>query len=274
MSIVGVTGYRGRLGKYLIENLGYVPLKCDVTDPDEVKREMELVQPDTIIHCAAVTDVDGCEGSLYEDALKINVHGVTNIRHAFEGQVIYISTDYVFDGIDGPYNEEAYPSPICHYGLTKSMGEEVIHEWDYPTDVILRTTILYGGHKSDFVTAILDRLKKNEQFPVVGNLIGSPTYVPHLAEGIKKLVSLARPPRIVNISGSDCISRWTFASMIAKTFDYQVYNILMTMRNNGAAKRPKMAGLKLDLARTLNIPIFSAWDGLEEMKNERQKEIG
>jgi len=264
---VAVTGHRGRLGKYLVDRLKYVPLECDVTKPKKVAKEIERVQPDTIIHCAAVTDVDGCEGALYEDAIQVNINGTTNIRQSFEGQVIYISTDYVFDGVDGPYSEESYPSPICHYGYTKKRGEDVIQEWDYPTDVIVRTTILYGGHKPDFVTSILDRLGRNEQFPVTGMLIGNPTYVPHLAEGLYKLVSLKRPPRILNIAGENRISRWTFASLIAKAFGFPKYNILMTMRTNGTANRPKNAGMKLELAKTLNIPIYSVQDGLQVMKN-------
>jgi len=267
--IIAVTGYRGRLGKYLVDRLDYVPLECDVTDIDSVRREIERVQPDTIIHCAAITDVDGCEGALYQDAIEVNIRGTENVRNSFEGQVIYMSTDYVFDGIDGPYNEDAYPSPICHYGYTKARGEEIILDWDYPTDVIVRTTILYGGHKPDFVTSIVHRLKRNEQFPVTGALFGNPTYVPHLAEGIEKLVSLKSPPKIVNISGDNRISRWTFASMIAKTFGYPKYYILMTMITEGVANRPKSAGFKLELAKVLNIPIYSVEDGLKVMRDVR-----
>ncbi len=107
--------------------------------------------------------------------------------------------------------------------------------------------------------------------PVTGGLIGNPTYVPHLAKGIKSLIALKRPPRIVNISGKDWLSRWTFAYKIAKTFGYPVYHILMTMRCNGNANRPKLAGLKTDFARTLGIPIYSAEDGLEEMKDGYEK---
>jgi dTDP-4-dehydrorhamnose reductase len=268
---VFVTGCQGRLGKYLVDNLGYHPLECDVTDIASVKvaiREHTLYNElDTIIHCAAFTDVDDCEGAGYDKALKVNVRGTCNIRTAFRGQIIYLSTDYVFDGRDGPYSEEAEPNPQCHYGMTKLYGEEEILEADYPRDVILRTTVLYGGHKPDFVTAILEKLKTNELFEVTGALLGSPTYVPHLAKGIKKLVMLKQPPRIVNIVGRDVITRWVFACNIAKVFGYPIHNVLLTMvGQTGAALRPRLAGLKVDLARTLNIPIYSVQDGLEEMR--------
>ena len=216
-----VTGYQGRLGKYLIDNLGYFPLECDVAELSSVKialNKNEATEKDTIIHCAAITDVDGCEGAVHGRAIEVNIRGTNNIRSAFKGQVIYLSTDYVFDGKDGPYKEEAKPNPQSHYGKTKWYGEEEILDADYPTDVILRTTILYGGHKPDFVTAILKQLKVHSSFEVTGSLLGSPTYVPHLAKGIKKLLMLKQPPKIVNIAGKDVMSRWVFACKIAKAF--------------------------------------------------------
>ena len=265
---VFVTGYQGRLGRYLLGKLGYHPLKCDVTELSSVKIALrDVSESDTIIHCAAVTDVDGCEGALHKQAIEVNVKGTHNIRSAFRGQVIYMSTDYVFDGRDGAYTEEATPCPQSQYGKTKMYGEEAILEVGYPRDVILRTTVLYGGHKPDFVTAILAQLKTNDLFKVTGSLMGSPTYVPHLAKGIKKLLMLKQPPKIINIAGKDVISRWVFACMIAKTFGYPIHNVLLTMRGQmGAAVRPILGGLKVDLARTLNIPIYSVEDGLDEMK--------
>jgi len=279
---VYVTGYTGRLGKYLLK-FGYLPLDCDVTDLGSVNHtinENEVTDEDTIIHCAAVTDVDACEGALYSEAIEVNIQGTRNVRSAFRGQMIHMSTDYIFDGRDGPYSEEAIPNPLCHYGETKYYGEQEILEADYPRDVIVRTTVLYGGHKPDFVSAILRRLKEGNQFHVTGALLGSPTYVPHLAQGIKKLLMLKRPPKILNITGKEVISRWVFACKIAKAHNYPIQNVLLTMNGSmGNAQRPRLGGgLKVDFARTLNIPIFSVEDGLhimsgymeEENKNEEQ----
>jgi len=266
---IGITGWKGRLGQHLITKYSNCePLVCDVRDLDSVQKAIDEVEPRTIIHCAAITDVDGCEGSLYSDAIEVNILGTRNVRSAFEGQVIYLSTDYVFDGRDGPYTEESKPNPLCHYGETKLFGEEEILAADYPRDVIVRTTILYGSHKPDFVTAILERLKTNEMFKVTGSLMGNPTYVPHLAEGLIRLVMLKQPPKIINIVGKDVISRWVFACKIAKIFGYPIHNVLLTMRGNtGAAYRPRKAGLKTTLAETLRIPLFSVDEGLERMKD-------
>jgi dTDP-4-dehydrorhamnose reductase len=183
---------------------------------------------------------------------------------------VYISTDYVFDGRDGPYSEEATPNPICHYGETKLLGEETILEADFPTDVIVRTTVLYGGHKPDFVGSILKQLKANEMFSVTGQLLGSPTYVPHLVEGIRRLVKLKSPPKIINIVGRDVISRWVFACYIAKAFGYPIQNVLLTMNGGmGSAPRPRLAGLKVNLARALDIPVYSVNEGLQKMAGDR-----
>ena len=272
---VYVTGHEGRLGHHLVLR-GYKPLPCDVTDLESVNRALtvnEVTEKDTIIHCAAVTNVDACEGACYSDAIEVNIQGTRNVRTSFMGQMIYISTDYVFDGLDGPYSEEAEPNPICHYGQTKLYGEEEILEADYARDVIIRTTILYGGRKSDFVSTILERLKSHNQFRVSGQLLGSPTYIPHLADGIRKIVLLKAPPKIINIAGMDVISRWVFACKIAKAFGYPIHNVLLTMNGNtGSAPRPKLGGLKVNLARSLAIPVYPVNEGLRVMAGERDKE--
>ena len=268
---IGITGWEGRLGWHLVNKYSNcVPLECDVRDLGSVQRAIEEVDPKTIIHCAAITDVDGCEGSLYSDAIDVNILGTRNVRSAFEGQVIYISTDYVFDGRDGPYNEEAKPNPISHYGETKLYGEEEIIMADYPTDVIVRTTVLYGGNEPDFVTSIIDKLKTQSIFKVTGSILGSPTYIPHLGEGLIALTRLKSPPRILNIAGRDVISRWVFACKIAKHFGYPVHNVLLTMvGQTGVAARPRKGGLKITLAEALRIPIFSVDAGLERMNGKR-----
>jgi dTDP-4-dehydrorhamnose reductase len=113
-------------------------------------------------------------------------------------------------------------------------------------------------------------LKNDEVFKVTGQLVGSPTYVPHLVKGIKRLVKLKAPPKIVNISGSDVMSRWGFACVIAKEFGYPFHNVLLTMNGNvGSAPRPRKAGLKLELAKTLQIPVFSVQQGLKKMSGDR-----
>ena len=101
---IAVTGYKGRLGNELI-NQGCIPLDCDITRPITIKKAIGQVCPDVIIHCAAKTDVDGCEQ--HKDiAFKVNAEGTNNLRECFPGgKIIYISTDYIFDGTAGVYKE-------------------------------------------------------------------------------------------------------------------------------------------------------------------------
>jgi len=266
--IIAVTGYEGRLGSEFIK-LGCVPLECNLFFGKQIKEAIEAVNPDVIIHCGAVTDVDGCEDYFFQDAMKVNIRGTQFVRNFFDGQVIHMSTDYIFDGRNGPYSEEDKPCPISHYGWTKNASEEVIREFNFPRDIIVRTTILYGGNKPDFVTKILDQLKEGKEVTVTTSLIGNPTYVPHLAEAIMKLIEFQKPPRIVNISGTDCISRYKFATMIAETFGYPEEQLVATGKHmNEMAKRPPKAGLKLHLARALGLPLYSAEEGLKAYKEK------
>jgi dTDP-4-dehydrorhamnose reductase len=148
------------------------------------------------------------------------------------------------------------------------MGERIIQDNQKPTDVIVRTTILYGNSKkSDFVKAILTKLHAGEPFQVTKAISGTPTYVPHLAEAILQLCNMPLAPRIINIAGKDCISRYKFAKLIAEVFELDGGLILSTKKVVGMAQRPAKAGLRITLAKKLELPIYSVKEGLEEMRN-------
>jgi dTDP-4-dehydrorhamnose reductase len=268
-NIIAVTGHTGRLGSQLV-GLGCIPINADITCPKVLQSEIEGIEPDTIIHCAAITDVDKCENVLATKARKVNIVGTHILRTCFSGRIIYMSTDYVFDGRGGPYKENSNPNPISHYGTTKFMGEQIIRDHKYAKDIIVRTTILYGGNKPDFVTGILGKFKDGYVFEVTKALSGSPTYVPHLADALIELCHLDWTPSVINIAGSNVLSRYEFALMIANIFGYDPRLILPTMEIKGAAPRPRNAGLKVDLAQKIGLPIYSVMDGLTEMK-ERMK---
>ena len=264
---IAVTGANGRLGSELLK-YNCKPIYADITSPISLKKEISDIQPDTIIHCAAITDVDGAEDRLFKEVQRVNVIGTSCVRTAFGGQMIYLSTDYVFDGQRGPYSETDKPNPVSVYGNSKYMGERIIQEHQNPLDIIVRTTILYGnGTKYDFVKAILDKLHLGEHFTVPTTIFGTPTYVPHLADAILQLCEMWSAPRIVHIAGKDCISRYEFAKMIAEVFELDGSLIIPTKKITGKAQRPKKAGLKTDLAIDIGLPIYSVKDGLEELRN-------
>lgn len=218
---IAVTGHRGRLGSELVR-AGCIPLECDITSPKEVISVISDLNPDVLIHCAAITDVDECELSLFSKATIVNGTSINIIRNNFNGRFIYISTDYVFDGKNGPYSEYSLPNPICQYGNSKLFGEEVLREFDLPYDTIVRTTILYGGcsKKLDFVSTVLDAISKDIPVELPTNLFGNPTYIPHLVEALLFLAITKSPPKILNVAGDGVISRYEFGLMIANIFGY------------------------------------------------------
>ena len=262
---IAVTGHRGRLGSELLKR-GCIPINADIIIPEELQTEIERTNPDTIIHCASITDVDKCENEYAEKARKVNIMGTHILRTAFHKRIVYMSTDYVFDGVNGAYKENSPTNPINHYGMTKYMGEQIIKEHKYPEDIIVRTTILYGGHKPDFVTKVLDHYKEEKSFEVSNSIYGSPTHVFHLADALMELCYKDWTPTIINIAGSNVISRYEFALMIGNVFGYNTRYCIPTKKVAGQAQRPKKAGLKVDLAKKIGLPIYSVIEGLELMR--------
>jgi len=143
MSRILITGAFGQLGTSLRNILSdqsilaagrMIPLEekdgctaLDITELNQVRETIALFQPDVIVHLAAMTDVDGCERDP-ELAFDVNVRGTENLLDNFSGRFIYISTDYVFDGSNGPYTEKDEVNPISVYGRTKLYGEDLVQQ--------------------------------------------------------------------------------------------------------------------------------------------------
>ena len=221
---IAVTGRGGNLDTVLVERFKCIRLDADITNKYSIREEINRIEPDVIINCAAYTAVDDAEKNR-RTAMEVNSAGICNLKDEFFGQLIYISTDYIFDGTSGPYKEDAEPCPIGYYGKTKWCGEQMLMEYSAPNDVIVRTTVLYGGHKPDFANTVLKKLKFGFDVEITDKLYGSPTHIHHLAEALIKLLKLKHPPKIINISGSDVINRYDFGKQIAEMFGYDVNKI-------------------------------------------------
>jgi dTDP-4-dehydrorhamnose reductase len=271
--LIAVSGHKGRLGQELVQR-GCVPLDCNITSKVSIRMALKETKPDIVIHCAAVTDVDYCEKN-QEEAFEINAAGTENLKVCFSETIIYLSTDYIFDGKKGMYSEEdepAEPSKLCWYGYTKLLGEQLLGN----RDTIIRTTMLYGSPmKMDFVTHILQKLELDEPFEVTRALYGTPTYVPHLAEAIMTMLnSSVYYPDIINIVGSDYINRYDFALMIASFFGHEdKKELIIPTLKTGKTKRPRKAGLKTDQAKKMGLPIYSVLKGLEAFHTRDKIEI-
>lgn len=166
--------------------------EMDITDKQTVEKYVENFRPDVIIHCAAYTNVDGAEGDP-ETCRKVNVEGTKYLVQAAKqvnAKIIYISTDYVFDGENpDPYqvNEPANPQSI--YGQTKYEGEKLVRE--YPKHFIVRIAWVFGINGRNFVKTMLRVAEEHTEVSVVDDQIGSPTYTVDLAKFL------------IDLSGSD-----------------------------------------------------------------------
>jgi dTDP-4-dehydrorhamnose reductase len=270
--IVGITGYKGRLGSQLLTYSDCVPLECDITDVESIKEAISKVDPDVIINCAAYTNVDGAEVE-YDKAREINTHGVRNLRAFFEGKLIHISTDYVFDGVTGPYDErKRMYNPFNNYGWSKVGGEVVLLNAFFDKEsIVVRTTGLYGGvsGRPDFASFVLDKLKRGEIFLASDELIGNQTYIPHLAHQLHILVNLSPRYNTINLASQDTMSRCRFACKLADAFGYD-RGLVEPVENadipDWTAKRPSYGGLVLGQAFDSYFPVYTVDQGIKAYK--------
>lgn len=191
MMRVLVTGVKGQLGSDIAAELKLRAEECigadiadfDITDRGATVGTIKKYMPDCVIHCAAFTDVNGAEEKrgLCE---RINVLGTENVALACneaDAKLIYISTDYVFNG-EGmrPYKPNDERNPINFYGMTKSLGEDKVRSI-CPKHFIVRTSWVFGKNGTNFVKTMLRLGEQMEGLTVVDDQIGSPTYTPDLA---------------------------------------------------------------------------------------------
>jgi dTDP-4-dehydrorhamnose reductase len=230
----------------LMENTVYK--KVDVTNKNSVRDLIMNFFPDYIINAAAYTNVDKSE-SERETAWKINVYGVEHISlyaWTIDAHLIHLSTDYIFDGKDGPYTEEAKPNPIGYYARTKLAAENSIRTSGVRYTIV-RTNILYGPARfgrPDYVKWTVNSLKEGKRISIVTDQIGNPTYIDDLVDGINRIIEFEKGG-IYNISGAEFISRFDFTIRIADYFNLDRNLILpiITRDLNQPAPRPLKSGL-------------------------------
>lgn len=193
-----VTGGAGQLGRALArlapEGHTLVALgtdQCDVTDPGTIRRVIDRERPDLIIHSAAMTNVDGCEREP-DLAYRVNAAGTQHVAgaaHEAGAALVYISTNYVFDGeAPEPYHEFAKTNPISVYGHSKLAGEEAVRAF-CPRHAIVRTAMVYDETVRNFVNTILRLAESRPSISVVADQFGNPTYAADLAEAIYQLIA-------------------------------------------------------------------------------------
>jgi dTDP-4-dehydrorhamnose reductase len=227
MSRILVIGAKGMLGRDLVEILrssfpteeviGWDIEEIDIREEKETIEKIEDLQPRTVINVAAYTDVDGCESDEAK-ALAINAEGMKHVASAASrchAKVVYLSTDYVFDGMKKePYVEEDLPRPFNVYGRSKLKGEEYV-QGAVKDGLIVRTQWLYGKHGKNFVTAILRQAKEKKILSIVNDQTGCPTYTRDLSGAISVL--LRQDARgIFHVTNSGSCTWYTFGREILR----------------------------------------------------------
>jgi len=220
--------------------------KLDITKKHNVSALIKNLNPDVVIHAAAWTDVDGCELDP-KRAYRINSEGTKNVAHACKSigaTLIYISTDFVFDGRrKTPYKEADKTNPLNIYADSKLKGELAIKRI-LKKYLILRTGWLYGKHGKNFVDTIIAKAKKEKILKVVDDQVGSPTYTKDLAEAIRVLLKKSIDRGIYHVSNSGSVSWYDYAKDILKLSKSQTIVAPISSKElDRPAKRPKMSVL-------------------------------
>ncbi len=258
--------------KSVVDFVEYI--SSDIKDRDSIKKVIHNYCPDFIVHTAAFTNVDLSE-KLREDAWKINVKGVEYIAEAaraIDAHIIHISTDYIFDGKNGPYDENAIPDPVGYYGRTKLASENTLRiSGTFFT--ILRTNVLYGiapNSRPDFVRWVVNSLRNNEQIRIVKDQINNPTFIDDLVQGINKIIEF-RKTGVYNIGGKEFLSRYDFTNRIADFFNLskKLISPITTDELKQPARRPLKSGLLILKAETeLGYKPHTITESLAAMKKE------
>lgn len=239
----------------LLNQKGYAFYTLDIGDKNNVDEVVDAVNPDYIIHTAAMTQVDDCELD-HAACDRANVDAVRYIVEAAEknnSHLIHISTDFIFNGKEGPYDEEGVADPLSYYGNAKWKGEQIVQssklKW-----AILRTVLVYGivdnMSRSNIVLWAKGALEKGDPINVVDDQFRSPTLAEDLADGCILAVE-KNATGIFNISGKD---QFAIIDLVKEVADY--YNLDKSLINpvssktlNQPAKRPPVTGFILDKAR-------------------------
>lgn len=269
-AVIIATGKGADRGNVKEERYSYHAL--DITDGVAANALYKSLKPDVIIHAAAMSNVDECEENKV-GCWNVNVTATRFLIDAakeFSPYIIYVSTDFIFDGLDGPYTEDATPSPVNYYGSSKRAAEKAVMESGLAS-AIVRTCLVYGDVQEGMRDTIISRVKRQltdgKKMAVVDDQWRTPTYVADLAKGITLLVTQRRQG-IYNISGKEMLTPYAIALATAKYFGLDTALIEKADQSNfrQAAQRPLRTGFIIDKAMNeLDYQPLSFAEGLQSM---------
>jgi dTDP-4-dehydrorhamnose reductase len=243
----------------------------DVASRDSVLQAITTVAPDVVVHAGAWTNVDGCETDP-DQAWRVNALGTRHVAEAartVHARVVYVSTDYVFDGrASTPYTEWAPVNPLSMYGRSKLGGERELSS----ADTIVRTSWVCGVDGANFVKTMLRLAAERDTLTVVDDQRGCPTFTPDLAAAIKRL-AVQRLPGVFHVTNQGATTWFAFARAIfaAAGLDAERVQPIPTseLRPPRPAPRPAYSVLDNAALRLSDLPLLPDWhDPLERMVKE------
>lgn len=264
-----ITGGTGQLGHDIVKELisrgelNYLApttKEMNITNKDEVEKVILGYKPDIIFHCAAYTAVDKAEEDR-ENCYNVNVNGTKNIVEVakrINAKVVYISTDYVFDGTKKTeYETEDITNPINYYGYTKLLGEKEVQQLnDY---LIVRISWVFGENGKNFVKTMLNLAETKTELSIVSDQIGSPTYTKDLSKLLLDMIENNKKG-LFFVTNEDFCSWYEFAEYIFKINNINIkLNKILTKDYKTLAKRPlnsKLSKNKLDEEGLTRLPSW------------------
>lgn len=279
-----ITGGNGQLGTDIILELEARKIKSyyapnidilDITNKENVDDVISKYKPNIILHCAAYTNVDKAEDEK-DLCYNINVNGTKNIIEAskkINSKLIYISTDYVFDGSkEGYYETYDKGNPINYYGKTKYLGElEVLK---YIKSFVVRVSWLYGINGNNFVKTMLKLAENNNKLRIINDQFGSPTYTPDLA---KFLLDISNTDKygIYHATNSGITNWYEFAQTIFKLNNINIeLEPITTKEYKTNAKRPLNSKLSKKSIIDNNFNLLPEWqDALKRYTKINKKQL-
>ena len=289
MKTVLVTGACGLLGQHLVNRLkskykvaavdiasnvfenhpGIKFIECDLTESGKLLEIVSDVSPDIVYNCAAYTDVDGCEKNR-DMAYRLNVKLVENLIDADVERLVHYSSDYVFNGLQGPYDEEDETDPIGYYGKTKLLSENIILDSD-GGHLVIRTNVLFGtgiNIRPNFIAWLVESLKQGKQLKIVTDQYNNPIHATNLAEASIEAEEKGLTG-ILHIAGGSYLSRYEMAIKTADCFilDKNLILPVTTSELGQTARRPMRGGLRIEKAmKLLDSRLLSFDEALELLK--------
>ena len=251
--------------------------KLDLRDEVKTYEFLEKVRPDYIVHSAALSSADACEMDK-ENCSKTNISTSIFLAKACSmvgGKMIGISSDYVFDGKNGPYSESDPTHPINEYGRAKLKGEKMLAKY-CPNSLSIRSCVLYDWNprprRENFLVWLIKKLTLNEKVKIVDDQFATPTFIPLLAEVIVELLQ-SEHRGVINVSGSEWLSRYDFSVKAADIFGLD--SSLITRSDSSqfiqSAQRPLKGGLKIEqVENLLEKKMYSCAQGLQICKNIKE----